>query len=89
MKTGYVSATVVSTIRHPSFDGHRLLWVDLEGPDGKLTGDYTIALDTISAGPGEHVLVLDEGSSARLILGDDEAPVRAVIVGIIDAVTLP
>lgn len=86
MKTGTVAATVVSTIRHPCLDGHRLLLVDLEGPDGQPTGDYTIAVDTVSAAPGQHVLVLDEGSSARQILDDPEAPVRAVIVGIVDDV---
>lgn len=86
MKTGRVAATVVSTIRHPSLDGRRLLLVDLEGPGGTPTGDYTVAVDAVDAGIGQHVLVLDEGSSARQILGDPEAPIRAVIVGIVDAV---
>lgn len=88
MKTGRVEATVVATLRHRSLDGHRLLLVDLEDPGGSPTGDYTIAVDAVDAGVGQRVLVLDEGSSARQVLGDPEAPVRAVIVGIVDSATL-
>jgi len=39
------------------------------------------------AGPGDRVLVLDEGNGARQVFDSREAPVRSVIVGIIDAVT--
>ena len=36
------------------------------------------------AGAGETVLVLDEGNGARQVLDAPDAPVRAVIVGVID-----
>lgn len=85
MKVGTVAATVVSTISHRSLEGKTLLLVDYEGPDGDPTSAYTIAVDTIGAGIGEHVLVLDEGSSARHILQEDDAPIRAVIVGTVDS----
>ena len=55
---------------------------------GQPTGGYLIALDAIGAGKGETVLVLDEGNGARQILGDSNAPVRSVVVGIVDAVEL-
>jgi ethanolamine utilization protein EutN len=45
-----------------------------------------LALDAVQAGEGDTVLVLDEGNSSRLILGDSRAPVRTMIVGIVDAV---
>ena len=35
----------------------------------------------------QDVLVLDEGNGARQIVGSTDAPVRSVIVGIVDAVT--
>jgi len=42
--------------------------------------------DRIDAGIGDLVLVLDEGGSARVILGNPDAPVRTLIVGVVDAV---
>ena len=89
MKIGRVAGTVVSTISAPVFDGRKLLLCDLITPDGEATGDYTIAVDAIDAGVGDTVLILDEGSSARQIVGEDVAPIRAMVVGIIDEVHLP
>ncbi len=86
MKIGRVAGTVVSTINSPIFDGRKLLLCDLITPDGEPTGDYTIAADTIHAGAGDMVLILDEGSSARQILGEAVAPIRALVVGIVDEV---
>lgn len=86
MKVARVSGTVVSTIKHPFFEGRRLLVCDYLAPDGTPAGGYTIAVDAVGAGVGEVVLVLDEGTGARQILGVDGAPVRAVIAGIVDEV---
>lgn len=88
MKIGRVAATVVSTINVPIFDGRRLLLVDLLDPEGAPTGASLIAVDTVDAGAGETVLILDEGNSARQVLGAPDAPVRAVIVGIVDEIHL-
>ena len=81
MKLAKVIGTVVSTVNHPLFDGHRLLMCDLEDATG-----YLIAVDTVDAGVGDHVLLLDEGSGARQILGVRSGPVRTLVVGIVDAV---
>jgi microcompartment protein CcmK/EutM len=40
----------------------------------------------IEAGIGDRVLVLDEGTGARQILGDSQAPIRSVVVGVVDSV---
>jgi ethanolamine utilization protein EutN len=84
VKIARVAATVVSTIKHPVLDGRRLLLVDLLDVDGQPIGKDLIAVDTVGAGAGETVLVLDEGNGARQVLRAPQAPVRAVIVGIID-----
>ena len=88
MKIARVAQTVVSTIHSPAFDGRRLLLCDLLEPDGEPTGGYLIAVDTVGAGAGETVLLLDEGNSARQIIGLSPAPVRTVVVGIVDEVDL-
>lgn len=82
-----VRGTVVSTIQHPKLDGHRLLLVEKLDAAGRPTGNSVIALDSVQAGPGQTVLVVDEGNSSRQVLGDKDAPVRTMIVGIVDAVT--
>jgi len=86
VKLGRISGTVVSTIQHPSLDGHQLRVVDLLDVSGAPTGGYVIAVDSIGASHGQTVLVLDEGSSARQVMADANAPVRAIVVGIVDEV---
>lgn len=83
MKVGTVAGTVISTINIPLLDEHRLLLCDLQDVEGKPAG-YTIAVDVVDAGVGDTVLILDEGSSARQILGLEHGAIRAVVVGIVD-----
>lgn len=84
MRLGRVAGTVVSTINHPIYDGRRLLMCDLLDAAGEDTGGYLICVDAVEAGPGETVLILDEGNGARQVVGDPQAPIRAVVVGIVD-----
>ena len=84
MILGRVTGSIISTIHHNSMDSRKLLIVDRLDADSKPTGSYIIAVDTIGAGNGETVLVLDEGNGARQILGQDGLPVRSVVVGVVD-----
>lgn len=86
MKLGKVVGTVVSTINSPVFDDRTLLLCDLLDPQGRPAGGYLIAVDTVGAGAGETVLILDEGNSARQIIGMSQAPIRTLVVGIVDEV---
>lgn len=87
MKVGKVVGTVVSTINIELLDEHRLLLCDLQDVNGDAAG-YTIAVDVVDAGVGETVLILDEGNSARQILGRDWGAIRAVVVGVIDELVI-
>ena len=84
MKVGRVVGTVVSTISAPVFEGRRLLLCDLLDAAGKPDGSYLICVDTVGSGAGETVLILDEGNSARQVIGQPTAPVRALVVGVVD-----
>lgn len=86
MILGKVSGAIHSTINHHFYDNRKLLIVDKLDLEGKPTDDYLIAIDNIGAGYGETVLVIDEGNSARSIVNDDMAPLRSIIVGIVDHV---
>jgi ethanolamine utilization protein EutN len=77
---------VVATVKHGGFERDRLLLVDLIGKDGKAQGDTHVAADSIGAGNGEWVLVV-QGSSARKTI-DNEVPVDMSVVGIVDEVVL-
>jgi ethanolamine utilization protein EutN len=87
VKLGRVVGTVVSTINAPDFEDRTLLVCDLLDPSGVPAGGYVIAVDSVGAGAGETVLLLDEGNSARQVLAAPGAPIRTVVVGIVDAVT--
>ena len=90
MYIGRVSGTVVATIKNELFQGRKLLVVDRLNLQGQPTARYDIAVDMVQAGVGDLVLVLDEGNSARQIVGrEPNGAIRAVIVGIIDQVDIP
>jgi len=88
MILGRIIGSVVSTIHHPIVEGRKLLVAERLDSNERPTGGYVIAFDAIGAGQGETVLILDEGSGARQILDDEKAPVRSIVVGIVDAVDL-
>jgi len=86
MILGTVKGDIVSTINHPFYTGKKLLIVEKEDFADK-PGGYLIAIDGgVDAGVGERVLIVDEGNSARQIVADSNAPVRSIIVGVVDRV---
>ncbi|MCB9438274.1 MAG: EutN/CcmL family microcompartment protein [Anaerolineales bacterium] len=89
MYIGRVIGHVVATIKHPFFEGRKLLIVQKLNLNGTPSKTYDIAVDDVQAGIGDKVLIVDEGSGARQILhGGTTAPVRAVVAGIIDDVEI-
>ncbi len=89
MIIGKVTGTIVTTISHPHYKNRRLLVVQpLMLPGEALSGDF-VALDNSHAGIGDTVLVNREGNGARQALGNPDAAVISVIVGIVDSLTVP
>ena len=81
MILGRVQGSVVSTHKLESLVGYKLMVVQCI-ENRKLMDKFLIAVDGVGAGIGEDVIVT-QGSSARMALKSD-APVDAVIVGILD-----
>lgn len=82
-----VTGTVVATRKDERLVSRKLLIVRPVDPHGKAEGSPLVAVDTVDAGVGETVLVVS-GSSARMATGMKDSPVDAVIVGIVDEVTV-
>jgi len=84
MRIALVIGSTVSTVKDETLRGRKLLIVRPADPAGKPYGDAYIAVDTVSAGAGDLVLVT-EGSSARQTAVTRDVPLDAVIVGVIDS----
>ena len=87
-----VVGNVWATRKHHSLENCKLLLVQrIDAIKGELIAndEQVLAVDKfIDAGIGNIVLVMDEGNSARQILGNPTAPIRTIICGVIDSVTV-
>ncbi len=86
MKLARVIGNTVSTRKHCCFLGHKMLIVQPVDENGADCGVSFLSCDTVNAGPGDLVLVEQEGNSARELLGTREDPFHSVIVGVVDQV---
>lgn len=85
MLKGKVVGNIVSTNKFDALRGYKFLQIQIIDHN-TLTDRYIVAVDqTISAGIGEEVLVVT-GSGARAAVGDMNAPVDAVVAGVIDKI---
>ncbi len=86
MQIALVRGTVVSTQKEPSLRGSKLLLLQFVDLEGQLLPKYEVAADQVGAGIDEWVLV-SRGSAARQV-GGSERPLDAIVVGIIDTVSV-
>lgn len=85
MQVAKVRGTVVSTQKDPSLRGVKLLLLQLVDEEGRSIPEYEVAGDNVGAGVDEWVLV-SRGSAARQVLGNEQRPLDAVVVAIIDTI---
>ena len=84
-----VLGTVVATEKHPSFHARKILVVQpLDEHQAPLGKSYLAIDHTSCAGKGDVVLVMNEGSGTRQVIGDKGAPIRSLIMGVVDQVSL-
>ncbi|MCP4447341.1 MAG: EutN/CcmL family microcompartment protein [Myxococcales bacterium] len=91
MRLCKVIGNVTASVKHHTYNGLPLMIVQpLDGTSMAERGASLLAVDTVQAGPGDQVLVMSEGSGVRQILktSPTSSPIRSVIVGIVDAVTV-
>lgn len=85
-----VLGTVVASEKHPAYAGRKILVVQPLDETQQPMGKSYLAIDNISsAGKGDVVLVMNEGGGARAAGGADKvSPIRCLIVGVVDSVSV-
>lgn len=84
MLLAMVEGNVVTTIKHPSMRGWKVLIVQPMDTAGRPDGDPLLAIDMLGAGRGTKVLISNDGKGTRQMIGDDNSPVRWAVIGIVD-----
>ena len=84
MLLGLVEGSAISTAKHPSMVGWKLLIVQPLGPDGRPDGDPVLAIDSLGAGHGSKVLISNDGKGTREMVGSENSPVRWAVIGLPD-----
>lgn len=93
MFIGRVTGSLIATQKVASMVGHKLLTIEPYRVDDQSrerlvpTGRTFVVVDTLGAGVGEMVLVC-QGSSARLTPETEKLPIDAVVIGLVDKVDL-
>jgi carbon dioxide concentrating mechanism protein CcmL len=86
MQIARVRGTVTSTQKDPSLRGVKLLMLQLIDENGNLLPVYEVAADnSVGAGVDEWVLI-SRGSAARQLSGNEQRPLDAAVVAIIDTI---
>jgi microcompartment protein CcmK/EutM len=88
MKLARVVGHAVATRKHPCYRGHKVLIVQPVDERGADAGAAILSCDTVNAGPGDLVLVEQEGNCARELLGTRADPFHSVVVGVVDRVEI-
>lgn len=84
MQMALVRGRATSTVKHPSFQGRKLLICELLDAAGNGAGDPVLAVDNLGAGLGDRVLLTSDGQGLREMLGDTTSPGRWWTIGILD-----
>lgn len=84
MQLGRVVGHAVSTVKHPSLTGWRLLLVQPVTADEKPDGEPLLAIDSLGAGTRDLVILSNDGAGARELVGAKNSPVRWMVLGVCD-----
>jgi microcompartment protein CcmK/EutM len=81
-----VTKRVVATKKHPAYRGRHLFVVRTVEPDGRELGEEWLAMDYVGAGPGDIVVCGGAPGVAGAIFQLKLAPIRTLIVAIVDKI---
>lgn len=79
-----VDGVIVSTVGHPSLTGCRSVICQPLDAQGRAEGEPILAIDPLSAGLHERVLILADGAKAREFVKNPKSPLRNIILALVD-----
>lgn len=88
MQIARVVGDLTATQKHASHEGKKLLLVQPLNLDGSDKGTPVVAVDSVNAGIGNRVLLVQDGFAAFTSVGLKLAPIDSSVIGVIDAVEL-
>lgn len=81
-----VVGNIVASHKYPCYQGKKILIVQPVDENGQDISRSFLSCDTVNAGPGDLVLVSQEGNLARQLLGTTKDPFHSVILGVVDKI---
>ena len=88
MMLARVIGKAVSVVKHPAYDGRRLLVVQPLSARMTAHGKAILAVDYVGAGEGDTVVIGAGPGVAREVFGLERAPIRELVMAIVDSVTV-
>ena len=85
MLVARVIGNVVATQKNEKLEGTKLLLVQPLDLEGQPRGATILAIDSVDAGIGDRVLLVQDGKAAQQALGRGTAAVDAAVIGVVDA----
>jgi ethanolamine utilization protein EutN len=85
MQIGRVVGHAVSTVKHPTLQGWRMLLVQLLTVDGSPDGEPLLAIDNLGAAAASRVILTNDGAAVRDLVGSKKSPIRWMVIGLCDA----
>lgn len=83
MQLGLVLGSATSTVKHPSFEGQRMLVVQPLTTEGRDDGEPVLVFDRLGAGRGQRVIITSDGALMQAELGRT-TPGRWSVMGLLD-----
>jgi microcompartment protein CcmK/EutM len=83
-----VVGNIESTHKYYQYEGLKLLYVQPVSIDLAPTGNKFVAADSVDAGPGDLVLIMQEGRSSWEAVGKDKAPINRAVIAVVDEISL-
>lgn len=84
MQLALVVGHAVSSVKHATLDGWRLLLAQPLMANGKEDGEPLLAIDSLGSRVGDEVILSNDGAGARQLVGAKNSPVRWFVMGLRD-----
>jgi ethanolamine utilization protein EutN len=84
MQLARVIGKVTATIKHPTFNGWRLVILQPLLADGSADGEPQIGIDHLGSAIGSTVIAAADGSAAKEIMKVKDTPARWIVTGLPD-----